>query len=83
MANLIASCEDLMIDSVKMAQDWLEFKRCWYEYYWRHLALEKAKERPNSFMIESLNLRLERLKKEGEETAANLTREQNLQFLRG
>jgi hypothetical protein len=72
-----------MIDAVKMAQDWLEFKRGWYEYYQRHLALEKAKERPNSFMIESLNLRLDRLKKEGEEAKANLTREQNLQFLRG
>ncbi len=72
-----------MIDAVKMAQDWLESKRCWYEYYQRHLALEKAKERPNSFMIESLNIRLDRLKKEGEQAAANLTREQNLQFLRG
>ncbi len=72
-----------MIDAVKMAQDWLEFKRGWYEYYQRHLALEKAKERPNSFIIESLNLRLDRLKKEGEQAAANLTRGQNLQFLRG
>jgi hypothetical protein len=72
-----------MIDAVKMAQDWLESKRDWYEYCQQHLALEKAKERQNSFMIESLNLRLERLKKEGEEAAANLTREQNLQFLRG
>jgi hypothetical protein len=72
-----------MTDAVKIAQDWLEFKRGWYEYYQRHLALEKAKERPNSFMVESLNLRLERLKKEGEEAKANLTREQNLQFLRG
>jgi hypothetical protein len=72
-----------MIDAVKMAQDWLESKRGWYEYYQRHLALEKQKERPNSFIIESLNIRLDRLKKEGEEAAANLTREQNLQFLRG
>jgi hypothetical protein len=72
-----------MIDSVKMAQGWLESKRDWYEYYKQHLALEKAKERPNSFMIESLDLRLDRLKKEGEQAAANLTREQNLQFLRG
>ena len=68
-----------MIDTVKMAQDWLESKRCWYYskrcwyyYYQRHLALEKAKERPNSFMIESLNIRIDRLKKEGEEAAANL-----------
>ncbi len=72
-----------MIDAVKMAQDWLESKRGWYEYYQQNLALEKAKQKPNSFMIESLNLRLERLKKEGEQAAANLTREQNLQFLRG
>ncbi len=72
-----------MIDTVKMAQGWLESKRGWYEYYNQHLALEKAKERPNSFMIESLNIRIGRLKKEGEEAAANLTREQNLQFLRG
>jgi hypothetical protein len=72
-----------MIDAVQMAQGWLESKRGWYEYYKQHLALEKAKARPNSFMVESLNLRLERLKKEGEEAAANLTREQNLQFLRG
>jgi hypothetical protein len=72
-----------MIDLVKMAQDWLESKRGWYEYYKQNLALEKAKERPNSFMIESLNLRLERLKKEGDQAAANLIREQNLQFLRG
>jgi len=72
-----------MIDTVKMAQDWLEFKRDWYEYYNQHLKLEKAKERQNSFMIESLNLRIDRLKKEGKEAAANLIREQNLQFLRG
>ncbi len=72
-----------MIDAVKMAQDWLESKRDWYEYYKRHLALEKAKERPNSFMVESLNIRLDRLKKEGEQAAANLMRGQNLQFLRG
>jgi len=71
-----------MIDAAKMAQCWLGSKRDWYEYYQRHLALEKAKERPNSFMIESLKIRLDRLKKEGEEAAANLTREQNLQFLR-
>jgi hypothetical protein len=72
-----------MIDAVKIAQDWLESKRGWYEYYQRHLALEKAKERQNSFMIESLSIKLERLKKEGEQAAANLIREQNLQFLRG
>jgi hypothetical protein len=72
-----------MIDAVKMAQDWLESKRGWYEYYQRHLALEKAKQKPNSFVIESLNIRLDRLKKEGEEAKANLTRAQNLQFLRG
>ncbi len=72
-----------MIDAIKIAQDWLEFKRGWYDYYKQHLALEKAKQKPNSFMVESLNLRLERLKKEGEEAKANLTREQNLQFLRG
>ncbi len=71
-----------MIDAVKMAQGWLESKRSWYEYYQQHLALEKAKQKPNSFMIESLKIRLERLKKEGEQAAANLTREQNLQFLR-
>jgi hypothetical protein len=72
-----------MIDAVKMAQGWLESKRDWYEYYQQLLAFEKAKEKPNSFRIESLSIKLERLKKEGEEAAANLIREQNLQFLRG
>ena len=72
-----------MIDAVQMAQDWLEFKRDWYKYYFEHFEREKSKQRPNSFVIHSLKIRLERLKKEGDEAKANLTREQNLQFLRG